>query len=74
MRIKKRGGREPHQSLKKKQTQKTISRDTIESNKGTNSSLKIGTYANFKHWNVSIYPKFSVQTTSGIPKGPSWKE
>lgn len=70
MRIKKRGGKEPHQSLKKT-TQKTISRDTIESNKRTNSSLKTGTYANFKHLNVSIYPKFSVQTTSGIPKGPS---
>lgn len=46
---KKEGGREPHQSLKKNKTQKAISWDTIESNKGTNSSLKIGTYANFKH-------------------------
>lgn len=46
---KKEGGKGAPSILKKKTTQKTISQDTIESNKGTNSSLKIGTYANFKH-------------------------
>lgn len=47
---KKEGGKGAPSILKKKKTtQKTISWDTIKSNKGTNSSLKIGTYANFKH-------------------------
>lgn len=46
---KKEGGKGAPSILKKTTTQKTISQDTIESNKGTNSSLKIGTYANFKH-------------------------